>query len=157
MVRQGYRVVIMLVVLVALLYLSPAYAQSQLPEGVPVQGSGQPRPAHVVKAGTPVTVLGRYHGPDPNCPRTQTCKPYTSVVVQLPNEDVVLLPDTSVNYQTQKVSLGKFTAMEIGEPLTPGQVTEILGLSDTGGVARLPLLGAVILIGSVLVARRMLH
>jgi hypothetical protein len=36
-------------------------------------------------------------------------------------------------------------------------VNRYLGLSDTGGAALLPLLGAVMLIGSVLVARRMLH
>ena len=138
---------------VAVLYLSPAYAQ-QLPLGVPRDTAGQPPPAHVVEAGTPVTVLGRYHGPDPNCPpRPRPCKPYTWVVVQLPNENVVLLPPPWVNYQMQRARL----TSETSAPLTPGQVTEILGLSDTGGVAISPLLGAVVLIGSVLVARRMLH
>jgi hypothetical protein len=92
-VRQGHCLVIMVAALVvAVLYLSPAYAQ-QLPLGVPRDTAGQPPPAHVVEAGTPVTVLGRYHGPDPNCPpRPRPCKPYTWVVVQLPNENVVLLP-----------------------------------------------------------------
>jgi len=146
------------VLIVALVYLSPAYAQPKLPPRVPVTGAGQ----HIegVSDGTPVTVLGVYHGPArrdcPPLPRVE-CKPYTWAVVQLPNEDVVLLPYRDVDFQTQKVSLGKFTAVEIGDPLTPAEVSRYLGLSDTGGVAISPLLGAAILIGSVLLARRMLH
>jgi hypothetical protein len=71
----------------------------------------------------------------------------------LPNEDVVLLPPPWVNHRTQTVRFDS----ETSKPLTPGQVRGILGLSDTGGVAGLPLLGAVVLIGSVLLARRMVH
>jgi hypothetical protein len=140
------------VLIVALLHLSPAYAQSP-----PHDTAGQPPPPYGVEAGTPVTVLGRYHGPDPNakCPPfpQDECKPYTWAVVRLPNENVVLLPPGWVNYQTRTVRFDS----ETPKPLTAGQVRQILGLSDTGGVARLPLLGAVVLIGSVLLGRRVLH
>ena len=150
-VRQGFRVVIMLAVLDALFYQSPAYAH---PNHIHGTSAGQPQHQYGVEAGTPVTVLGRYHGPDPNCPpTTRPCKPYTSAVVRLPNENVVLLPPSFVNYQTQTA---RFDA-ETSAPLTPGQVKEILGLTNTGGVALLPLLGAVMLIGGGLVARRLLH
>jgi hypothetical protein len=152
-IRLGYRLVVVLAgLIVALGYLAPAYAQSP-----PRDTAGQPPPPYGVEAGTPLTVLGRYHGPDPNanCPPLprDECKPYTWVVVRLPNEDVVLLPPPWVNHRMQTVRFDS----ETSKPLTPGQVRGILGLSDTGGVAGLPLLGAVVLIGSVLLARRMVH
>jgi hypothetical protein len=152
-VRPGYRLVIVLAVLiVALVYLAPAYAQSP-----PHDTAGQPPPPYGVEAGTQLTVLGRYHEPDPNskCPPLprDECKPHTWAVVRLPNKNVVLLPPDWVDYQTQTVRFDS----ETSKPLTPGQVREILVLSDTGGVAIPPLLGAVVLTGSVLLARRMVH
>ena len=70
----------------------------------------------------------------------------------MPNENLVLLPPGWVDYETQTVRFDS----ETPKPLTPGQVMEILGLSDTGGVAISPLLGAVVIIGSALVAWRRL-
>ena len=99
--------VVMLAALVALLYPSAAYAQVDT-------SAGQPPPQYQVEAGTHVTVLGRYHAPDPNCPPpTRPCEPYTWVVVQLPNENVVLLPPSFVNFQTQTA---RFTS-ETSAPL----------------------------------------
>jgi hypothetical protein len=145
-VRQGQLIVVMLVVLVVLLYPSPAYAQVDT-------SAGQLPPRYSVEAGTPLTVLGRYHGPDPNCPPPERpCKPYTWAVVQLPNQNVVLLPPSLVNYQTQTAR----SDTETSKPLTPEQVNEVLGLTDTGGAALLPLLGAVMLIGGGLVAGQLL-
>jgi hypothetical protein len=105
-VRQGYRVVIVLIALiVASLCLSPAYAQSPSKHardaagkrvvgdkaGVPKGGPDLVR----VKAGTPVTVLGLSR----NCPEC-----HATPVVQLPNGDVMLLEDLkAIDYQTQTV------------------------------------------------------
>jgi hypothetical protein len=153
-VRQGCRVVIMLVVLVALLCPSPANANPKLPPGVPVTGTGQSFVK--VKAGTPVAVLGLDHEPaNPDChpPTLNACQAHTYAIVQLPNGKVVALDSDVVNFQTQTVRV----VAQAGGPLTPKEVNRSLGLSDTGGVAISPLLGAVILIGSVLVARRMIH
>jgi hypothetical protein len=148
--RQGYRLVILLAALiVAVLYLSPAYAR-----GVPHDTAGQDFVS--VKAGTPVTVLGLHHEPaNPSChPATlYACQAHTYALVQLPNGKVVALDHKAVNFQTHtiRVSGGAFG------PLPPKVGNRDLGLSDTGGVARLPLVGAVVLIGSVLLLRRMLH
>src|SRR5829696_8391422 len=128
-IRQAQLIaVIALAVLVALLYPSPAYAHDAPRNSVVDTTAGQ----HFVsvKAGTPVTVLGVYHGPaNVSCPPAPPadCKPYKWAVVRLPNEKVVLLPYRDVNYQTQTVSLGKFTAVEIGDPLTPAEVTGTWG------------------------------
>ena len=154
MVRQVCRVVIMLVVLVALLYPSPAYANPKLPPGVPVTGAGQSFVK--VKAGTPVTILGLHHEPaNPDChpPTLFACRAHTYAIAQLPNGKVVALHDELVNFQTHTIRVSG----TVGGPLSPKEVDRYLGLSDTGGVAISPLLGAVVLIGSVLVARRMLH
>jgi hypothetical protein len=70
----------------------------------------------------------------------------------LPNENVVLLPPSLVNYQTQTARFDTETA----KPLTPEQLDEVLGLPGTGGAALLPLLGAVMLIGGGLIARKLL-
>jgi hypothetical protein len=159
-VRQGHLIAaVLMVLLVALLYLSPAYGRAgeEQTSQIPVTSSGQ----HIesVSDGTPVTVLGVYHGPaNVSCPPAPPadCKPYKWAVVRLPNEKVVLLPYRDVNYQTQTVSLGKFTSVEVGDPLTPAEVNRYLGLPGTGGAALLPLLGAVMLIGGGLVACRLL-
>jgi hypothetical protein len=156
------------VLLVGLLYPSPAYAQApphhngHRGEGVVDAKAGGPPVVSVktVSDGTPVTVLGVYHGPaNVSCPPAPPadCKPYKWAVVRLPNEKVVLLPYRDVNYQTQTVSLGKFKSVGIGDPLTPEEVKEVLGLTDTGGAALLPLVGAVMLIGGGLILRRLLH
>ena len=148
----------MLTVLVAVLYLSPAYAHSppdhnghqKLVDG----GSGE----HFVsvKAGTLVTVLGLYRDPpDSGCdpPNAPPCKPHTDAVAQLPNGKVVLLHHKAVDYQTQTVRVDS----NAPGPLTPREVNDFLGLPGTGGAALLPLLGAVMLIGGGLVARRLPH
>src|SRR5215216_2402821 len=135
-VRQGHLIaVIVVVLLVALLYPSPAYGDSKA-------GDTYVR----VKAGTPVTVLGLYRDPpDSGCdpPNAPPCKPHTYAVAQLPNGKVVFLPYKNVNYQTQTVRVGG----HYSGPLTPGEVNRYLGLPGTGGAALLPLLGAVMLIG----------
>jgi hypothetical protein len=84
-VRQGYRIVTLLVVrIVALLYLAPAYGRAgeEQTSQIPVTSSGQ----HIegVSDGTPVTVLGVYHGPaNVSCPPAPPadCKPYKWAVV----------------------------------------------------------------------------
>jgi hypothetical protein len=147
----------MLTVLVAVLYLSPAYAHSppdhnghqKLVDG----GSGE----HFVsvKAGTPVTVLGLYRAPAAsgcNPPNAFPCKPHTYAVTQLPDGKVVLLHHKAVDYQTQTVRVDSNAA----GPLTPGEVNDFLGLPGTGGAELWPLLGAVMLIGGALVLRRLL-
>ena len=154
MLRQGYLIVTMLAVLVALLYPSPAYAHDAPRKNVVDTSAGQ----HFVsvKAGTPVTVLGLYHEPaNPSChpPTLPACKPHTYAVAQLPNGKVVLLPYKAVNYQTQTVLVGGTAP----GPLTPKEVNDFLGLPGTGGAALLPLLGAVMLIGGGLVARQLPH
>jgi hypothetical protein len=80
------------------------------------------RTSDAVKLHLPVTVLGRYHRPDPTskCPPhpRDECKPYTWLVVWLPNENVVLLPPRWIDYQRQTVRFDS----ETPKPLTPGQV-----------------------------------
>ena len=103
-VRQGYRVVIMLVVLVALLCPSLAYTKPKLPPGVPVTGAGQSFVK--VKAGTAVTVLGLHHEPaNPDChpPTLFACRAHTYAIAQLPNGKVVALHDELVNFHTHTI------------------------------------------------------
>jgi len=137
LVRQGHRVVgIFVVLVVAVLYLSPAYAQSpsdhngrQKPvgdaAGVKVVGdkAGVPEggPDLVrVGAGTPVTVLGLSRS-CPGCP--------AHAVVQLSNGDVVVLEDPKAfNYQTQTV---RVDAKGSG-PYTPEDLKEFRWLPGTG-------------------------
>src|SRR5215216_3652424 len=144
-VRQGHLIaVIVVVLLVALLYPSPAYGDSKA-------GDTYVR----VKAGTPVTVLGLYRVPpasgcDP--PNALPCKPHTYAVAKLPNGEVVLLWHKAVAYQTQTVRVDS----NAPGPLTPREVNDFLRLSDTGGAELLPLLGAVMLFGGGLVTRRAL-
>jgi hypothetical protein len=155
-VRQGYRVVIVLLALiVASLCLSPAYAQSPSKHardaagervvgdkaGVPKGGPDLVR----VKAGTPVTVLGLSR----NCPEC-----HATPVVQLPNGDVVILEDLkAIDYWTHTV---RVDAKGSG-PYTPVDLKEVRWLPGTGGEALLPLVGAVMLIGSGLVLGRLLR
>jgi hypothetical protein len=145
-VRRGHRVVAILVVLVVVvLYLSPAYAEP--PPGVPHDTAGVSDFVKV-KAGTPVTVLGLSkpgNRPCPECP--------TDAVVQLPNGNVVVVDPKAINYQTHRVRVDT----NASGPYTPEDLKEFRWLPGTGGASLLPLLGAVTLIGSGLVLRRLLH
>jgi hypothetical protein len=153
-VRQGYLLaVVLMVLLVALLYSSPAYGHASRPPSVPVTSAGQ----HLVsvKAGTPVTVLRLYRDPgESRCtpPNAYPCRLHTFAVTQLPDGKVVLVHHKAIDYTTQTVRVDTNAA----GPLTLGEVNDFLRLSDTGGVALLPLLGAIMLIGGGLVVRRAL-
>jgi hypothetical protein len=149
-VRQGHCVVAILgVVVVAVLCLSPAYAKpppGDIPDDDAYRGDG---PDFVkVKAGTPVTVLGLMKPGTRPCPE---CVTYA--VVQLPNADVVSLDPKDINYQTNRMRVDT----EASGPYPPEHLKEFRWLPGTGGAALLPLLGAVTLVGSGLVLRRLLN
>jgi hypothetical protein len=151
MVDQRHLLVVMLVVLVASLYPSPAYGQAP-----PYQDTTAGDHYVRVKAGTPVTVLGLYRDPaDSGCnpPNAYPCRPHTYAVARLPTGKVVLVHHKAVDYQAQTVRVDSNAA----GPLSPGEVNRYLGLPGTGGAALLPLLGAVMLIGGGLILRRLPH
>ena len=139
MIRQRQLIAIVFaVLLVGLLYPSPAYAKSTAGRMLsPVQ----------VKAGTPVVVLGPKH-----FLAVGRYEAWTEALVILPNGKVVRLSPNDVNYQTQTVRVNTLAPV-----LAPGDVKEFLGLPGTGGAALLPLVGAVMLIGGGLILSRLLH
>jgi hypothetical protein len=145
-VRQvPYVIASLMVLLVGVLYPSPAFAKP--PPGVPRDKAGVSDFVKV-KAGTPVTVLGLSkpgNRPCPECP--------TDAVVRLPNGDVVVLVPKAINFQTQTV---RMDTNAFG-PYPPEALKELQWLPGSGGAALLPLLGAVMLIGGGLVLHRLLH